>query len=127
MGASSTKPLADQSKTKKKSQKSKKFGCFKVKTTIRNGRGGVGAEPYLIVGAIDPIWEDLQENFEKDKATAKEMKEYFNNLFPKENLGNLLFGEFKDFESRVELLDKEMKQSFTDALQTEELIEVETP
>ena len=55
------------------------------------------------------------------------MKKYFNNLFPEENLGNLLFGEFKDFESRVELLDKEMKQSFTDALQTEELIELETP
>ena len=56
---------------------------------------------------------------------AETMKKHFNDLFPDEQLGDLLFGEFDAFKSRVQLLDQEIKQKYTDALQLEGIIEID--
>ena len=52
------------------------------------------------------------------------MREFFNEQFPGEELGEILFGDFKEFKSRVNHLDEEMQKEYTDSLQKQGIIEI---
>ena len=106
--------------------KTKKFGCFKVKSTTPSGRG-IGDDPNTIVEAFEPKWDDLSQKLADDNENqAEEMKKFFNELIPGEDdLGTILFGDYSEFADRVKLLDDANKQAYTDALQEQDIIEIE--
>ena len=56
---------------------------------------------------------------------AEVMKQFFNEQFPDEQLGDILFVEdFQEFKSRIKLLDERIQQEYTDSLQEQGIIEI---
>ena len=53
------------------------------------------------------------------------MKNYINGEFPGDGLGDLLFGSYDDFKARVNMLDDESQQKYTDLLQQMEIVQIE--
>ena len=53
------------------------------------------------------------------------MKDYINGEFPGDGLGDLLFGSYDDFKARVNMLDDESQQKYTDLLQQMEIVQIE--
>ena len=60
--------------------------------------------------AFESHWDDFQEQLEKYKETADDLRAYFNYLIDGEDdLGDILFGDYDDFRNRVAILDAEHK------------------
>ena len=100
----------------------KRFACYAIEIT-KQGSRGVGDDPSAMLDELENEWTTLQDKLEKDEAGEKDtMKDYFNGLLDGEDdLGDHLFGDFGDFKQRVNLLDGELKQTFMDELQIQEV------
>ena len=109
-----------------KKLKERKFGCFGVNIKTKDGRG-IGEDPGAIVDAMEDVWDELNEKLESDSdGLAGELRQMFNTNWPNEDdLGEILFGKFEDFKSRVKYLDDETQQQYTDKLYEEGVIDIE--
>ena len=60
-----------------------------------------------------------------NEADQKMLRDHFNS-FDQDNddLGDILFGDFNDFEQRINLMDEEAASAYTNELQIQEVIEM---
>ena len=92
------------------------FGKLKIKAKCAKGRGSIDA--VSVIEAMTSTWEELQaaiSGLSQDE--QKELEDHFNQLVEDESdLGTILFGTADDFNSRLNFLDEDVKQEFTDEL-----------
>ena len=92
------------------------FGFLKVKMTARGARGSV--DPQGVYETIKENWDALQEELDKLEDEQKnQIRDHFNSIIESEDdLGDILFGEIDDFESKLDLMDSEVMKAYTDEL-----------
>ena len=99
------------------------FACFKITASTADGRG-FGDDPNGVVDSMEAEWDNLKEKLDSNPEMAETMKQHFNAYIDgEEDLGDYLFGSFEDFADRIKLLDDEIKQSFTDELHTQGILD----
>ena len=81
-----------------------------------------------MIEAISGKWAKLQQKLESMPEYKQEaFLNLFNTVIPdQEDLGYILFGDFKNFKSRVEGLNKEHQDAFVKKLMEEKIIQTDT-
>ena len=101
-----------------------KFAQLKVAAKTKAGRGSADAQ--AVIEALKDSWDDLAEAIKNMSGTDQEsLKDHFNK-FDSENddLGDILFGSYDDFESRMTMLDTEAQNAYTNELKSQEVIDL---
>ena len=94
----------------------KKYACLGVNIKKKDGRG-VGDDPQEIVTAMEDVWEEMKEKLSENGDLSDDLRKTFNANWPGEDdLGDILFGDYADFQSRIKYLDDETQQAYTDHL-----------
>ena len=97
-----------------------------VRPALSKGRGTVTAE--AVIDAMKDCWNDMATAIDENlsKAQQTEMLEHFNNLIEDhDELGELLFGDYDDFEAGMDMLSAEQKAKFCNELQEAEIITID--
>ena len=78
--------------------------------------------------ALKDYWQELQNaigELPEEEQTA--FKDHFNNVVEGEpNLGDILFGDYDSFESRIRFLDEEATEEYTQELLHQEVLDKAT-
>ena len=102
------------------------FTKLKVKAKINTGRGTIDA--MVVMNALKDYWTQLQAAIEalpQDEQDA--FKDHFNSCIEGEQgLGDILFGSYDSFESRIKFLDEELQDEYTQELLTQEVLDKDT-
>ena len=100
-----------------------KFCKIGLKKKAKSGRGTVDAE--AVIEAMKDCWAELAAAIDNNmsKNEQAEMLNHFNGLFEDcDDLGEVLFGSYEDFEMRINMLDANQKATFCNELQEQEII-----
>ena len=101
----------------------------KIKCVLGGGRLKAtrgSADSGAVVEALKDSWQDLQNAIKNmNESDKQELKDHFNG-FDEDNddLGDILFGDFNDFEQRINLMDDAASTAYTNELQAQEVIEI---
>ena len=100
-----------------------KFGAMRVKCKSKSGRGTFDAG--VVVEAMMEHWKALQSAIEEmGEEKQDELRDHFNDLIDGEpDLGDILFGEPGEFDSRVKFLADDVAKKYTDELIAQEVLD----
>ena len=89
------------------------FRKLLIKAKAKTGRGTLSSK--VIITAMKDYWKELQEELEKlPQDEQNEFKDHFNGLIDdEEDLGDILFGNYETFWSRIKNLDDEIIEEYT--------------
>ena len=100
---------------------------LKVKARINTGRGGA-IDASVVMQALQDYWGELQASIEalpQEEQVA--FKDHFNECIEGEQgLGDILFGSYDSFESRIKFLDEDLQDEYTQELLNQEVLDRET-
>ena len=79
-----------------------------------------------MIEALKDSWDDLSEAIKNmSPADQESLRDHFNKFDDdNDDLGDVLFGSYEDFESRMTMLDTETQNSYTNELKTQEVIDM---
>ena len=103
-----------------------KFGQIKCFIGRGNKATRGSADSSAVVEAMKDSWSELGAAIRNmNEADQKMLRDHFNS-FDQDNddLGDILFGDFNDFEQRINLMDEEAASAYTNELQIQEVIEM---
>ena len=89
------------------------FRKLKVKAKVTIGRGTIDAQ--VIMNALKDHWVELQYAIaDLPSDEQEEFKTHFNEVVDgEEDLGEVLFGSYDAFESRMKFLDESATEEYT--------------
>ena len=99
---------------------------LKVKARIHTGRGTIDA--VVVMNALKDYWGELQAAIESLPSEEQDaFKDHFNTCIEGEQgLGDILFGSYDSFQSRIAFLDEDLQEEYTQELLNQEVLDKET-
>ena len=109
----------------KANNKKGSFGALRVKAKAKSGRGQI--DPGAVVEAMidEENWKALRDAIERLPEEEQDaLRDHFNEfLDEQDDLGDILFGDNDDFDSRIKFLDDDQTKKYVDELINMEVID----